>query len=856
MSDRHYHVIVFDAACCFLTSHPTETEEEDEETTGNAPDLNDADTVAHLSFNQFERAWNTQHPRVRAQQQPNTTKLGHFVLRIFTVARFWAELLQHLYRCKSEWGDIDITAAAMTRRERARFHSNIETVIRDHFPSLIEPIVEAKERVQNLHEAHIYLRRMQLSEVMRAIDCLILEDLLAEMETMAFSSEQEKEHVCVLMQVLYEEIMPRALAALWLWKTHERFKADTIRDDKDVRMLWLAVLKLRAVTELSYTSEEYSAEDLELIDKISYTSLGGLFSEDECPIAQMNQPVMQYSMRDLWSMTRLLNWTWPYLCPGRVIQLFLDALWKRTAMIASVASGDTRVYNFIANIQPVQTSLASDQDFVMNAAGTLERATPKPQLWRVNDDFVTQTERIFFYMCDSVWTLRWFVRQRQDDALIEAKMLRGPLPEFHQFIEKALRGAASQFIKLQFSKSVWELSARRDEIERYNPETHTLLGNPINSIRNYHRPEYDVMMGVANALPSNIWPSALSTTEEDWKRAVEWRRKRKIDPYYAQHPFAPMECRWRSVMDLHTEANSLHSRGDSVLAPMSTAGTLKLDGGGGGHGQTKFQKILNELSFTVMTLPSGEVQYIDKVSKRRLRGQRATDAAMLYTEKRAITGRCEYDAISEDVLRTQMEFNTHPFSPKVFVVRELGDVVRLDTLTHDVEMLRNASTLCPVILRVANQYVLFDGAKTLLVHTFLCHILAEWCRYVDNQIEVLLLTLGRAAEVICEPHVLSLKDHSTEHSALTRDTVNKIYTRATDTVARLPSNLRALFKMERHSKLLTHTSKPQWFGKHFATLMVHEKYWSAAILKSNSIASASVQQREGSAKAKKAHINW
>lgn len=794
--DRHYPVIEFDPSQCFNTNQ-----------------LADDDATANSTT-----------------EAPLTT----FLLRLYTVARFWAELTQRFYVCEVDWGAIDVAALGITRRERRAFGQTIEAVVEQHFPTIFPPVAAARRVGSMLSRADPYLRLMQINQIMMAIDALMQEDLLASLARFTFDREKEEERIRDSIMVLYEEIMPRALAGLWLWKTHERFKSDTLRVDTHVQMLWIAMLKLRALTEFSHTSDQYAASDLQLIDTISYDNLSGLFSVNECPVNNTAQPIMQYSLRDLWSLLLLLNWTWPHLCPGRTIALLLDALWKRAALFVSVASKDGRAFNFIALIQRVSLNDTDDA----NGGGDGEKA------WRVNAHFVTETERIFYYLCDSMWTFQWFLRHRAPATNGIDQLLRGPMPEWQAFVKDATRGTASQFIKLQYGKSIWEMNARRDEIERYNNDTKTRLGNPNSSVRQYHRPEYDILVTLANASPSGILPTAIDTMSDDWNAAVERRKRLAGHEFYRNHTDSPVECRWRSILDLQNELSATHVSSGKTNNSSSTDNKAK----------THMQKMMDDLTFTVATAPSGELQYFDKATKRRLRGQVAVDAAVLYTERKALTGRCEYDAISEEVLRLQMEFNINPLSPRLRVVREVANLVRLDTITARVDTLKDASNLCPTIVRVANQYVLFDGHQTIATNAFLCQILNAWCASVDNGIDQMLRIIGRSAEIICEDYITGNGDARQQ-----RENVNRIRKRAADVVARVPDNLRKIMKFERHEKLMIrphHSVADVWFGQNFQKLMIHEKFWSADMVRGISTVAQQRQRQQMNNNIKKSKINW
>ena len=680
------------------------------------------------------------------------------------LASFWGSFVAQVQRCENMLGRVDTVSEAITQRRLTR---PLATTMREDYFFAID----AFERVKTLKDgllnmAHTHLKRKQLLQVTHAIDTMVRFDMRALAKRLRFNTDKAAKRIEALVSALFSEIIPRAIASLWLWKTSERNQSTVNIDTDTTRLLWMSILKLRAIALMS--------EDLTVTQ---------LFAECIVPttrrtVTDPNKPVVRYSMRELWTTIRRISWDWPLILPGAITRRYLDAIWWRCAILAS---------------QALPRSVM-DHGPLVSAVTHANGATPgKAPIFRVSDHFVNETERICYFIFDNLWTLQWFELQRTPATVAAPSTAQlkhsRVLPEWNQFTMRSLSEKVSEFVKLDFSSRIWAMNARRDEIERYNLDTRTTQGNPIKSLIYYHQSDYDFVLGVSNSMPVNVWGPAMAQIE----REIATARYLKSPLEAAEGVEPELECRWRPVWELRADYERTRTK------------------------ETRFD------TFSVEVGTSGEKHFIDNQTRRRLRGDQAQAAALIFTSHTMCAGKNELDAISEAVLLVQMQASGEKDSPLLRVYRDSTDNITLDVLPNRHEVLAHIETANPRIMRIANSYVVYDGKVTLARVPFLDDALRVWCHHVDAFVDHQLHKIGLTGHQIAQNMKLSNDP---------RANMLKVLEYATKSVQAIPHLLRVCYGLSRdpitfqrlESSTSAQTSGP-WFAPELARQFRKHDLW-------------------------------
>ncbi len=671
------------------------------------------------------------------------TSTASFVAHMSAHLTFWIKLVKQIQRCADVFGDIESVACAIIRqRELAEIIDELLEGDLNFVKEPIEAFTEATLTSGRLHLAHKHLRLKQLLQITNAVDALVLNDPITALAALEITTEKARARCTTIIRAFKESVVPRVVAGLWAWKTYERVKSSSEINNEEVKILWLAIMKVRTLAMLDNDD-----------NRLTNTTL----NDASCvlrkfPISKALR-VGDFTLRDIWSVLKRLSWDWPLITPGPVTRRLIDAMWWRCAFVSIQAMAGS-----VAN-HPILVKRIED--------GAMRGNKSTIPLFRVSDHFVAETERLFNNMCDTLWTLNWFEARRiATENVVSQPLVEQSHAAWVAYVRHALTGQLSDFVKREFSKRIWVYNARRDEIESYNIDTRTTQGNHVKSILMYHRPDYDTILTVSNSLPSSIIQPACDTTSKNLNAAVNWHRQNH--PTATESAAGIVEWQWPSVWELI----ATHDRGqDGAIAT------------------TSFE------TFNVKISETGEKIFTDKATNRRLRGEQAMAAAALFSTATIQASKNEFDAIVESVLLVKMQATSKGNNPMLHVNSDLGEFISLATLPNIHPVLSLASRTKPTIMRIGGYYIVYDGYNVLAQHPLLSYILAVWCREVDILIEKQLLKLGALSEVLCAN--LAGK---TSIGVVSREDTIKMINKAVSIAEDVPQELRKLFGVTRHPK--------------------------------------------------------
>lgn len=689
------------------------------------------------------------------------SSLAVFVAQMNALAVFWVSFIDEVKRCDKELGSVDEVACALST------HANLDTeygydALIDGELGFIKAAIETRrddfQTSGRLHLAHLYLKRRQLLEITQSIDKLVIADPRQQLASLTVTLATASARTKKILDAFYLGILPRAIAALWLWKNHERRRNATDRDDKQVQLIWMAILKLRAVSQLTSDSAN-----------VSLTQMTCIIGARKCPVHPPTKLVADFTLRDILATLRRMGWDMPLITPGPWMRRLVDALWWRCAILASQAFGASVANHGLLAVRIPDTT---------------------PPVFRVSEDFVEETERIFNFLCDSLWTLQWFERRRRRlsidaQATPTKPKLRSP---WNDYILKTASGTLADFVKREYSKYVWTINSRRDEIERYNLATKTTQGNPVKSILKFHKADYDTMLPASNSAPASVWGPACETAFEDLQRCENWHRAHPLQEGGVASPEALFEWTWQSLWETSAASESVSVDADNTE-------------------EREFE------TFRLKVIAGGERVFIDKQTGRRLRGEQAVAAAALYAAATVRACKNEMDAIAEMSLYVQMQTASSGSSPILKVTSDIEAGISLASLPDRHTALSYAKPSNPALLRITGYYLAYDGTHTLAQHPFLSEVVGVWARTVDVCVDNALAKLGAVAETVCE--VLIQKS---ANKTVSRQDARKIHAKGQNIVADIPPALRPIFALKRDPQTLLRLGRavgdvcPNWIG--------------------------------------------
>jgi hypothetical protein len=701
------------------------------------------------------------------------------LMNLLTHVKFWATFVQQCRRTETSIGNIDAVTCAILGR--VRFERSFDAVLEDDFSVLRGDV----PRVQDIEGglltlAHAHLRLSQLQEVHKAVDGLCRFDPRIALRDIAFSTDSGRELLAQQIKVFFEEMLTRAFGALWLLKTSERLKPVSERKRDELGLLWTALLKLRALALL----------DGEALATVCFQDMvnAGLWRAEQALVFDVNLPVFEYTFNEFWQTLVTFSWDWPSWTIGPVVARFMDALWWRCATFVSQgfeADGSSPIPDHPLFLRQVKRSQSGAAVYVPS------------------DHFVLETERSFFYLFDGLWAFQWFNARLTREAAAEAQdtsVERARSAQWEELVQKSIVGQLSDWVKREFSRILWRFHARRDEAERYNEDTSTTQGNPAKSILRYHRSDYDLILTVSNSLPSAVWTPACQTVDADLKQAAALEGRALLSAEEKKSSIRGLDYAWRSIPVLW----QTHMQ--------KTIGTGSANNKGGVTVERVRTGPDEDDNFRVRVLPTGEKQYLDKTG-RRLYGEARMRAALLHAARTMKAGKQEHDAISEATLLVKMQASAEREDttkvriwsdcdfPERFSLFHLPD--RHVALAQQQQRPTSAFKFrMPCLLRLANQYLVFDGEYTLVQTPLLCRALEVWATKVDDLIELSLVDLGQAAETVMR--ALELTQANDDK---VRETITSLHSKAAALVSHMPSALRPVFGLERDPLTLRRLSR-------------------------------------------------
>lgn len=664
--------------------------------------------------------------------------VASFIAHMTAHLTFWITLYEEMRRSHEAFGDSETIACALLRT------SHIETSIGELLEGdlffvkhLVDYHFNVAKTSGKLHLAHKHLRLNQLLQITKAVDALMLVDPCTAVTSLTFELDKARVRCSKIISIFKNFIIPRVVAGLWAWKTYERGKNSSEIDANEVNLLWMNILKLRALILLDNENNRLMNTTLK--------DAACIFRK--CPISDSLR-MGEYTMRDVWSVLKRLSWDWPLITPGPMTRRIVDGLWWRCAWLASQTMNSTIGNNLIL-IKRVGETLGG------------------PPMFRVSDHFVTETERKFNMLCDTLWTLDWFEARCIDpEARIDKAFADRSHAQWMTYVRSSLTGQLRDFIKREFSKRIWVYNCRREEIERYNLDTRTTQGNPVKSIMQYHRADYDTILTVSNSSPLSVFQPACDMTLENIGLGLRWHQD-----HGSPVTNGIIEWQWPSVWELSATRDR---------------------GADGAFITSDFE------TFNVRLGDNGERVFTDKITGRRLRGEQATAAAALFASTTLQACKNEFDSIVESVLMVQMQATSKGNSPMLRAFSDIGEFITLRALPDGHDALSMAKAHKPAILRIGGYYIVYDGTRMLAQHPLLSYALAVWCREVDALVERHLVKLGVVCEGLCE----RLAGDSGEVS---RENAIKMISKAAIIAEDVPPILRSIFGATRHSKTLERT---------------------------------------------------
>lgn len=738
-----------------------------------------------------------------------------FIAHMTSHLAFWISLIGEIARSAEAFGDVENIACALSRLQQ--FEQGLDTLLQTDLyfvKHLIDYHLQTTQTSGKIHLAHKHLRLKQLLQISKATDGLLLNNPIDAVVSIEFTSDSGRARCMQIIRIFKECVIPRAVAALWAWKTHARSKNSSEIDTNEVQILWLCIMKLRALAMLN--NEDNALMNLTLKDVSCVIR--------KCPISNALR-IGDYTMRDLWSILKRLSWDWPLITPGQSMRRLIDALWWRASWLASQAMGSA-----VAN-NPILVKRIPDAAIRGNA--------PRAPLFRVSDHFLLETERIFFTLCDTLWTLNWFEArrltptERVNDALVTSSAV-----SWSAYVRTSLTGQLRDFIKREFAKRIWVYNHRRDEVESYNIDTHTTQGNPTKSIMQYHRSDYDTILTVSNSSPSAVVGPAFDMTMQALKDGLNWHLQNNQTAEDVSS--GVVEWQWPSVWEL-SATHDRDSEGSLVTSEFET--------------------------FNVRLGDNGERIFTDKVTHRRLRGEQAVAAAALFASTTLQASKNEFDAIVESVLMVQMQATTRGNNPMLRVESDLGEHISLRSLPTNHDALSGAKRSKPAILRIGGYYIVYNGQRVLAQHPLLSYALAIWCREVDSLVESQLMKLGIVCDGLC-------KNLTENTGGVAREDAIKMLQKASNIAEDVPELLRKLFGVARHPKtverindLPTPTSSADrrpavtsWIGPLLRRVLLEHNLIDATPSASSAINSNTLKQHrpipDESGAAQKPGISW
>lgn len=597
-----------------------------------------------------------------------------------------------------------------------------------------------------LSEAATYERLQQVREVARAIDDLMLaaippwladEEYEGEDGQMALGVPLARHAIRTLNAVLYQHLLPLALASLWLWKTRERFKSRSLAEPETadlIRQLWIAILKLGALVQydmLPLENEPQSAF-------VPHVVLPGRVLLDD------GRQMMDLSVRELLDALVEFKDSVSVQCHGERTETYFIFLWSRLADIVSCAESE---------------SVHDDPSYRVEVKTTKALAD---RLYRTNDRLFDETERIFHYLTENEWAARWFASHRTAASNVGTP---GEGLVWREVTEHVLGGVFGDFIKLEFEERVWERNGQWDLIEEYEQRTRTIDGDYRHAIVDVHQERFDVIRDASQSALSSLWFPAVRTLLEDQE-------------LYEKNKGREKGFRWRAIWEL-SETLDQHRT-------LSAEGTIEHIPG---------------LPYDVHIPTSGDGMryFVNRDTGKRLRDKEAEDAALLYARLSTVAGKCEYDGICESAFsiliskaKTEAEEKdgarsreyVHYWPRLLDTARERFTLHGIFSHSHPLMNQYHARNVA--LLRIYGNYITFDGAVVTCQTALFEEALMQWCLSVERVVIIELEALGTGIEAA-----------QNDEGEPIYDAIDRLAKAARSIVMRIPPVLRTAFSLKR-----------------------------------------------------------
>ena len=356
----------------------------------------------------------------------------------------------------------------------------------------------------------------QLVFVTRAVDHLMQCDvrLYLRQAMLEDVAEQVKTVVKRMAVLLYKSILPLAVAALWLWKSHERHLKRYEQDTFLIQHLWLNILKIRSlIGGMTMAHRQLTIQHFDSI--IPATSA----------IIRPDIPLSEFTMMELWLSIRQMAWNTSNLMTGKKTHLYADILWFRLAELASMV-GDIQTYNHPSACEPqAQNSM----------------------LLRVNSQLLADTERIFYHYYEMTWLHAWFtIPSAVGESNARHEAAEQPIEEgvWLAMVNEMLVEGVGEFVRLDYEKRVWWYNSQWDDIENYRFQSRTNESEPRRAIMKLYRDRFDIISSAASMMLNILWIPAsdsgrqardLWRNPEHRENGLRWKSLWDIAAHHDQH---------------------------------------------------------------------------------------------------------------------------------------------------------------------------------------------------------------------------------------------------------------------------------------------------------------------------------
>ncbi len=670
---------------------------------------------------------------------------GDFCLLLIMQAEFWLAIAEKIRVAERGALDPYRTATAMFEPEEPITREGLV----DIFGSL-EGLQGATGGL--LYDAWHYERLRQLSAIVTACEALCVLDFRDALNAfpMATSSIEERELCQFLAQVFYRDIAPLAFASMWIWKSHVRARRQYQEDHDEMVTVWRVGLQLHAIAHAP------SANDRQL-RPIDFPCV---FARDVSATKTMivDCPVVDMTLYEFWVTCAALIQRSPALVIGTDYHQLVRLLMWRLAVLASVGA-DRSTMDLTRHVHIPDASLAFG-----------DGQQQQEEYLSVNDEFMLDTERIFFYVLEAGWAVRYLASHLPVDVL-PTGVVFGARDQavWDMATENTISSDVSAFVRTRIESVGWWRYVYWDELECYMVRTKAPRVVPRQALGEFRSNDCDVVLQTLSGRTtiSTLWRAAQDTALKEYAA-----HDAMVASGVGEAAYARGWC-WRMVWDIRREMKlSQRAQGSRHDTPIMHGVRIEVDP------------------------MSGDTTYLDARTLRKIRGRALEALEMVNSVTTAAASVVERNIIQEvaaHITVKRMKDHDHDCDAFELVSTYVQKVVRDDprtnehlTLTHLLRanpeqhhLFSAATPERPAILCYLNRYYVHDGARAHVVTIHLSEAVFVWCYMVERQVRARLNVL--ALDLQRDPHTTA---QTTLESARTH-------------VSRIPATLRALFALRR-----------------------------------------------------------